>query len=115
MGQTESKKQAMRWFLDLCIDGLTVVGKVHQLPVPEEERVHGAVRQQGKWQAAGMKVSWGDTDLGQHGRYADAKKAVETWHQGMRKVEAQTMRLPCAVHYKFRPECVMCEKANEPR
>ena len=72
-----------RWHLDLYIVGLTVVGKIHQIPRPDDEpKVPGVVRPHGNWQATGMREQWGDTDLGQHPKIADARKAVEEWHRG---------------------------------
>jgi hypothetical protein len=108
-------KGDLRWFLDLCIVGLTVVGKVNQLPSADGEKYPGQVKKEGLWQAMGMKVSWCDTELGQHGKFNDAKRAVEAWYRELaaRKVEAQKAKLPCNVHANFRAGCVMCERANE--
>jgi len=113
-----SGKGDLRWFLDLCIVGLTVVGKVHQLPaLSDGEKYPGQIKKESPWQATGMKDTWCDTDLGQHNKFADARKAVEEWHWGIaaRKMEAQRAKLPCNVHANFRAGCVMCERANEPR
>lgn len=59
----------MRWYLDLAIYGLTVAGKVWQLPGGP-----GA-----QWQAMGMNAEWCDTDLGAHATKAEAQQAVVQW------------------------------------
>jgi hypothetical protein len=76
----------MFWYLDLAIVGLTVVGRIHQLPT-EGTAGPGQVKQVGKWTATGMAAEWSDTPLGEtFSTRAEAMRAVSNWHeQGKKK------------------------------
>ena len=69
----------IRYYLDLAISGLTVIGRVWQ-DSPPNDIPHGSVRPAALWNARGMLKEWDDTDLGQHATRALAYKAIEAWH-----------------------------------
>ncbi len=69
----------MRWYLDLGISGLTVIGKVWQ-DSPPNDVPKGSMRPAALWQARGMLHNWCDTDLGAHATRQQAQQAVEKWH-----------------------------------
>lgn len=69
----------MRWYLDLGIVGLRVVGKVWQT-APVGEIPKGGIRPPSAWCAVGMVAAWADTDLGQsHATRAEAMRVVADW------------------------------------
>ena len=84
----------IRWYLDLAIDGVRLVGKVWQTP-PVGESPKGGVRPPSPWVAVGMAAAWGDTDLGQnHPTRAAAMQAVVDWWAGHSKTLPAAVPLP---------------------
>ncbi len=77
----------MRWFCDLGISGLTVIGKVWQ-DSPPNDVPKGSMRPAALWQARGMKLEWCDTDLGAHSTRQQAQKAIEKWYGEQAKAAA---------------------------
>ena len=68
----------IRWYMDLAIDGVRLVGKVWQTSPGEVAK--GGMRPAAPWVAVGMAAAWGDTDLGQnHPTRAAAMQAVVDW------------------------------------
>ena len=75
----------IRWYLDLAIDGVRLVGKVWQT-APTGDNPKGGVRPPQPWVAVGMAAAWGDTDLGQtHPTRDAAMRAVVEWWGGFNK------------------------------
>lgn len=75
----------IRWYLDLAIDGVRLVGKVWQT-APTGDAPKGGVRPPAPWVAVGMAAAWGDTDLGQTHQTRDAAmRAVVAWWDGFKK------------------------------
>lgn len=74
---------SIKWYLDLGIVGVRIVGKVWQT-APVGELPKGGIRPPSPWCAVGMAVAWADTDLGAtHATRNDAMRAVAEWWAGL--------------------------------
>lgn len=103
---------ALKWFLDVGYAGLRVVGRVYQLPAPDNPGK--GVRPAAKWKAVGMRDVWDDTALGEHSTRAEAMKCIEDWWRELTvvKLPVKPEKTACSNHSKYRADCQACQKAS---